>query len=136
MGFTDDVQIGLARKLSETDFGNDFLRLGFNSSSHEARDRTPGRKIESAVPGVRAICRAEGGRKTYESAIPLRFLKHVKAGSGTRLVMDVSFPVPESDPPPNETPDPAANSFSYRVRYGNDSLVPVYFVELNLERQR
>ncbi len=136
IGFSDEVQIGLARRLSGTDFGGDQLRLGFHSDSREVRDRTPGHKTESKIPGARIFSRAEGLRKTYEVAIPLRLLKGVNATPGNRVVMDISFPVPDSRPESTEPANPRANSFAYRIRYGSDSLVPVYFVELNLERRR
>ena len=49
-GFSDEVQIGMAERLSDTDFGGDILRLGFNSDSSEARDRTPGHKPQTKHP--------------------------------------------------------------------------------------
>jgi hypothetical protein len=136
VGFADELQIGMARPSSETDFGGDLLRLGFNSDSSEPRDRTPGHKTE-AVLGARSACSTTGGQKCYEIAVPLRLLRNLKVGPGSRLVLDLSFLA--SDDVESEAqapPDPTANSFAYRVRYGSDSLVPVYFVELNLERPR
>jgi len=135
-GFSDEVQIGMARRLGNSDFGGDFLRLGFNSDAPVARDRTPGRKAEAAIPGAKSVCRSDDRRTTYEIGLPLRLLKVPKAGESRRLVLDLSFPVPEPGAATQETPEPAVNSFSYRVRYGSDSLVPVYFVELNLERKQ
>jgi hypothetical protein len=135
-GFSDEVQIGMARRLSDTDFGRDLLRLGFNSDTPEPRDRTPGRKAETVVSGAKSVCRTEGLRTTYEIALPLRLLKSLKAGEDSRLVLDLSFPAPEGEAETKEPPEPSVNTFSYRIRYGNDSLVPVYFVELNLERKR
>ena len=135
-GFSDEVQIGMARRLSDTDFGGDLVRLGFNSDSLEANDRTPGRKVEAAVPGTRSVGRTEGLRTTYEIAVPQRLLKSLKAGEGGRLILDLSFPAPEDTAGTTEPPEPNVNTFSYRVRYGSDSLVPIYFVELNLERKR
>jgi len=134
-GFSDEIQIGFARPSSETEFGNDFLRLGLNSDAPGACNRTPGRKAEAVLPGVKIACRTEARRKTYEVSVPLRLLRHPKTGPGRRLILDLSFPVPEREVEAPPLPEPAPNSYSYRVRYGNDSLVPVYFVELNLERR-
>jgi len=136
LGFRDDLQVGLARRISDTDFGPDFLRLGFSCQSAEARNRTPGRKAEGMVPGVRSTCHTEGGRTSYEIAIPLRLLKHLKSGAESRLILDMSFPMPDGGTDAAEPQDPGANSFAYRVRYGHDSLIPVHFIELNLERKR
>lgn len=136
LGFSDEVQIGMARRLSDTDFSSDLLRLGFNSGTPEAVDRTPGPKTGAVLPGAKSVCRTEGQQTIYEITIPLRLLKNLKAGAGSRLVLDLSFPVPGSGTGTNEPPDPGVNTFSYRIRYGSDSLVPVHFVELNLERQR
>jgi len=135
-GFSDEVQIGMARRLSDTDFGGDLLRLGFNSDTQEARDTTPGHQREAAIPGAKSVCRTEDCRTTYEIALPLRLLKSLKAGEGSRLILDLSFPVPDSDSRSQEPAEPKVNTFNYRVRYGSDSLVPVYFVELNLENKR
>jgi hypothetical protein len=135
-GFSEELQVGMARRLSDTDFGGDLLRLGFNSDAREARDRTPGRKTGAATPAASFVCRTEGLRATYEIAIPLRLLKGLKTGPGSRLILDLSFPAPESKPAGKEPPEPDVNTISYRVRYGSDSLVPVYFVELSLERKR
>jgi Calcineurin-like phosphoesterase len=136
LGFKDDLQVGMARRLSDTDFGADFLRLGFSRAVREAMNRTPGRNTEGAIPGVKSACRSEGGRTSYEIAVPLRLLKHLKAGAESRLVLDLSFPAPDGGADLMEPPDPAVNTFAYRVRYGSDSLVPVHFIELNLERKR
>ncbi len=135
LGFRDDLQVGLARRLSDTDFGPDVLRLGFSSTKPGAWNRTAGRKAEAAVPGIESTCRAEGSRTSYAIAIPLRLLKHLKFGAESRLILDLSFPVPDAGVDAAEPPDPGANTFAYRVRYGNDSLIPVHFVELNLERK-
>jgi hypothetical protein len=135
-GFSDEVQFGMARRLSDNDFGGDLLRLGFNSDTPEARDRTPGRKPEAGVPGAKSACRTEDRRTTYEIAMPLRLLKSLKAGEGSRLVLDLAFATPEGGSEAKVPTEPNLNSFSYRIRYGSDSLVPVYFVELNLERKR
>ena len=135
LGFADDLQIGLARRLSDTDFGADLLRLGFSAATAEAQNRTAGRKFEGPVPGVRSTRRTEGARTSYEIAIPLRLLKHQKAGLENLLVLDLCFAVPDGGADATEPSDPTANTFAYRVRYGNDSLVPVHFIELNLERK-
>jgi hypothetical protein len=134
-GFSDEIQMGMARRLGDTDFGGDLLRLGFNSDAKEARDRTPGRKAEAAIPGAKSVCRTEELRTTYEIGMPLRLLKGLKAGEGSRLILDLSFPVPEQGAENKEPSEPSVNTFSYRIRYGSDSLVPVYFVELNLQRK-
>jgi hypothetical protein len=136
LGFSDELQIGLARQLTETDFGSDLLRLGFSRDKPGARDRTPGHKLETVLPGVRSACRTKDQRTSYEIAIPLRLLKGLKAGPGNRLILDLAFPVPEDAGQAKEPSEPSANTFSYRVRYGSDSLVPVHFVELNLERTK
>jgi calcineurin-like phosphoesterase family protein len=136
LGFSDELQIGLARALNGTDFSRDLLRLGFSRSTSEARDRTPGHKTETVVPGVRSVCRAKDQRTSYEIALPLRLLKSLKAGPGSRLILDLAFPVPDNAAQTKEPSEPGANTFSYRVRYGSDSLVPVHFVELNLERAK
>jgi hypothetical protein len=136
LGFRDDLQIGMARRLSDTDFGADFLRLGLSCATQEVGNRTAGRKAEGVVPGVRSTCRNQDGRTSYEIAIPLRLLKHPKAGAEGRLILDLSFPVPDGGVNAMEPLDPSANTFAYRVRYGNDSLVPVHFIELTLERKR
>ena len=117
----------MARRAGDADFGGDRLRLGFNSDTPEAWDRTPGRKTQAVAPGARSACHTEQGRKTYEIALPLHLLKDLKASEGSHLVMDLAFASPEDGSEPN------ANSFSYRIRYGSDSLVPVHFVELDLQ---
>ena len=133
VGFTDDLQIGLARRLSDTDFGPDFLRLGFEPEAPEVMNRTPGRKAEAPVPGVRSICQTNGGQSRYEISVPLRLLRHLKFGAESRLILDLSFPTPDGGPDAVEPLDPKVNTFAYRVRYGNDSLVPVHFIELTLQ---
>ena len=135
LGFKDDLQIGLAHQLSKTDFGADFLRLGFGGAAQQVWNRTAGRKTEGEVPGVKYVCRAQDGRTSYEVAVPLRLVKGVKAGAESGLILDLSFPVPDGGVDTPEPPDPGANTFAYRVRYGNDSLIPVHFVALTLERK-
>lgn len=135
LGFSDELQIGIARSISETEFGGDLLRLGLNSTSTEPWDRTPGHTRKVAVPGTRSVSSTRTGRNTYKVAIPLRLLKGLKPGPGKRMLVDVSFLVPEPATQA-QTPEPDVNSLSYRVRYGSDSMVPVYFVELDFEPKR
>jgi hypothetical protein len=136
LGFKDALQIGMARRLSNADFGADFLRLGFTDTTPQVLDRTPGRKKEGTVAGVKSIRRAKEGGTDYEIAVPLRLVKGTKAGVEGRLILDLSFPVPDAGVDAPEPLDPTANTFAYRVRYGNDSLIPVHFIELTLERKR
>ena len=133
-GFADEVQIGMSRSVSDTDFGSDLLRIGLNSDRAEASDRTPGTKPGTMLTGTKTTRLSDHGQTTYETAIPLRLLKKLKVGFNNRLILDLSFPVPDDRTPTHEPAAPNANTMSYRIRYGSDSLVPVYFVELNLER--
>jgi hypothetical protein len=135
LGFSDELQIGIARSVGETDFGRDLLRLGFDSTSKEAGDRTPGHTRRVGMPGTKSVTSRRDGQNIYQIAIPLRLLKGLKLVPGKRVLVDVSFLVPESAAKA-QTPEPNVNSLSYRVRYGSDSLVPVYFVELHLEPKR
>lgn len=135
LGFSDDLQIGVSRSLGETEFGPDLRRLGFNAAEQPA-DRTPGQKPAAAIGGTKCVVRAVDGQTCYEIAIPWRLLDHFKPRPGNRLMLDLSFLVPEPASDPTEAIEPVPNSFSYRVRYGNDSLVPVHFVELKLEANR
>jgi hypothetical protein len=136
LGSKDDLQIGMAWRLGETDFGADFLRLGLNCATQEVRNRTPARKADAPVAGVNNVCRVQDGRTSYEIAVPLRLLKGLKAGAERHLILDLSFPVPDDGAEGVEPRDPGINTFAYRVRYGYDSLAPVYFIELNLERRQ
>lgn len=136
MGFSDEVQIGIARRANDTDFTGDFLRLGLDSDLREVRNRTPGRKGEAVLPGARLVCSTPGPFKCYEVAVPLRLLRPSKGGSGSHLILDLSFPVADGGPETSEPAEPAANTFSYRIRYGSDSLVPVHFVELDFGPKR
>jgi hypothetical protein len=129
----DDLQIGLARRLDGTGFSGDFLRLGFGGEMRGARNASPGRNAEATVPGVRSASRDEGDRTNYEIAIPLRLLKHVRPGAEGGLVLNLSFRAPDGTG--TEPTQPQPNTFAYRVRYGGDALLPVYFVELNLEKK-
>jgi hypothetical protein len=60
----------------------------------------------------------------------------LKAGEGGRFILDLSFPAPEDTVEATEPSEPNANTFSQRISYGSDSLVPIYFVQLNFERKR
>ncbi len=131
--FPDMLQIGMARGQSPTDFGGDLLRLGFDFGSQTLLNRTSGLRTPTAVPGARSAFRVAGGRAVYEFSLPLRLLKGMHAGPGHTVVADVSFPITENDIEVDS--EPPANTFSYRVRFGNDSLVPVYFVELSFENK-
>jgi hypothetical protein len=133
--FRDDLQIGIAGRLGETEFGSDLVRLGFacGERAAEVKDRTPGSDAAGMVPGVKCVCRTEGERTTYEIRIPLRLLRGLRTGAGRPLILNLSFPVPDGETVEPAEPEP--NSLSYQVRYGGDSLVPVHFVELFLERK-
>jgi hypothetical protein len=133
LGFRDDLQVGMAVRQGQKEFGADFLRLGLSDAVSSAWNRTAGQRGDAVVSSVKSACRVRDGRKTYEVGVPLRLLKGLKAGSETRLVLDVSFQVPDSGASAADPSDPSVNTMAYRVRYGNDSLVPVYFVELTLE---
>jgi hypothetical protein len=135
-GFSDKLQIGLARPVDASSFGGDLLRLGFDSDRSEAKDRTPGHKAEAVIRGTKSVWRTEGIRTTHEICLPAHLVDGGKVGEGGRVMLDLSFPVSEREGQTSERPEPAVNTFSYRVRYGGDSLVPVYFVELSLERKR
>jgi hypothetical protein len=136
LGFQDDLQVGLARQLGKTDFGADVLRLGLSGKAAEAQNRTAGRKSDGPMPGVRSVSRVEGGRTSYEISIPFRLLTRPRAGMENRLILDLCFQVPDNGPDAEEPSEPGANTFAYRVRYGNDSLVPVHFIELNLQKRQ
>jgi len=63
----------------------------------------------------------------------LRLLRSSRSVAGNRFVLDLSYPPGEEKPEIDTDPDPPRNTLSYRIRYGSDSLVPVYFVELSLD---
>ena len=136
LGFSDEVQIGMARRLNDAEFSSDLLRMGWNADLKQAMDRTPGMKIGAILNGTTSACRTEGQQTTYELAIPLRLLKKLNFEAGSRLILDLSFPVPEDASEAKAVATPPVNTFSFRVLYGSDSLAPVYFVELNLEKKR
>jgi hypothetical protein len=133
LGFSDGLQIGVARQLSANNFGPDQLRFGFKTESSSVWDRTAGHKAAASIPGVKSLSRKGDGRTTHEIGLPLRLLKDLKASTGSQLMINISFPMPETTSATNEAEEPGANTFSYRVRYGSDSLVPVYFVKLQLQ---
>ncbi|HEY5910399.1 MAG TPA: metallophosphoesterase [Verrucomicrobiae bacterium] len=135
-GFSDELQLGIAPRLNESAFGGDFLRLGFNYGGSEAKNETPDHKRLVTVPGVRSFSRREGARTTFEISIPLRLLRPLRPGTDSGVVINLSFPVPESESTGTGTPEPQVNSFSYGVRYGTDSLLPVHFIELTLGKRR
>ena len=136
LGFRDDLQIGMAHRVSNTDFGPAFLRLGCSSGAREAWNRTASRKTDGVVADVKCFSRAQGGRTCYEIAVPLRLLQGLKPDAMDHLILDLSFPLPAGGVNTSEPADPDPNTFAYRVRYGNDALVPVHFVELTLQRKR
>ncbi len=135
--FPDDLQVGVAGRLSNTDFGRDVVRLGFSGtgSATGVRDRTPGRRSGTPVPGVRSVGRIDGDRASYEIAIPYRWLRPLKTSAGSHLVVNLSYPLPEAETDAPEPADPKLNSFFYQVRYGGGALVPVHFVEVVLEKK-
>lgn len=133
----DDLLIGIAGRENESEFGRDLIRLGFSrtGAGTEVCDRTPGQKPNSRVPGVRAASRLAAGRVTFETAIPLRLLAPLRSSGRSRLVLSLSAPVPEGVSDAGESEGFARNTFAYQVRYGGDSLVPLYFVDLVLDRR-
>ena len=136
LGFTDDVQIGISRPVSETDFGADLLRLGFNATANEVKDRTPAHKPGTAFRGAKCVTGQVDGQNCYEIAVPWHLIENFKPRPGSRIMLDLSFLAPESESGVGDNSEPAPNTLSYRVRYGNDSLVPVHFLELELESDR
>lgn len=119
VGFSDELQIGFARALGESEFGGDQLRLGFNADTPEAKDRTPGRKVESLVSGTGCVCHSEGERTAFEIQLSLNLIKGVKPGEGGRLVLDLSFLLPEQEAEDSGKAEPNVNTFAYSVRYGD-----------------
>ena len=135
--FPDDLVLGLAVRANESEFGRDLIRLGFtrSGSTTEVRDRTPGQKPETRVPLVKAASRLVGGRITFEAAIPLKLLGPLKSPGQTHFVMSLSAPVADATTTSGAAEEFAPNTFAYQVRYGGDSLIPLHFVELVLERK-
>ncbi len=134
--FPDDLQLGFARRLTETSFSGDFLRLGLSCGVSAARNRTPGSSSSAMVPGIRSVCRQEGTTSYYEVIVPLRFLKHRAAGIPNQWVLNLAFLAPEKETDSQLPSEPSLNSFAYEVRYGADALVPLHFLELQLEPKR
>jgi len=134
--FRDDLQVGIAERLTATEFGPDRIRLGFVRAGlpGEARDRTPGHKPGDVLPGVRGACRTDKDQTTYEIAVPAVLLERVKAREGGWLVLNLSYFVPEAESAGPATAEARPNSFSYQVRFGGgNALSPVHFIELFLE---
>ncbi len=131
--FPDGLQIGLARRLGAADFTTDFLRLGLSAGRQGAANRTPGHKLDRAVPGIQVAYAGGAENTTYEIGIPLRLLKPMRPGREGGLIVNLSFPVSEMEASGAETLEPAPNTFEYQIRYGSDELMPVYFVELEWE---
>jgi len=136
LGFSDEVQVGMARRLNDIDFGGDRLRLGFNPDSREVKNRTPGPEAGAVLAGATCAHRTEGQLTSYEIVIPLRLIKNLGAGTGGRLILDLSFPAPESGTGSGDSANPGVNTLFFRIRYGSDLLAPVYFIGLNFERTR
>lgn len=132
LGFSDDLQIGISRPVGAAEFGPDLLRLGFSAGEAEAKDRTPGHKSGAAIRATKCANRLVNGQTCYEISIPWHLIEHSKPRPINRLLLDLSFLAPEPESDLNERREPVPNTLSYRVRYGNDSLVPVHFLELNL----
>ena len=133
--FSDQLQLGFAARSGETGFGGETLRLGLKSSGAgvEVGDRTPGHRPGAALPGVKAASRTADGRTVFEVLIPKKLLPSLSGAAKGRLVLSVSFPVPEQGE--GEPMAPKPGTFAYQIRYGGDALVPVHFVELVLGKQ-
>jgi len=130
--FPDQLQIGFAARSADTGFGGETLRLGIQvkSAGVEISDRTPGHRLGAALPGVGAASHLADGRMVFEVAIPKKLAPPLSGAAKGRLVLSISFPVPE--PGEAEPREPKPGSFAYQVRYGGDALVPVHLVELVL----
>jgi hypothetical protein len=135
----DDLLIGIAGRLNETDFGGDKLRLGISQEEGGTvvRDRTPGHAPGAVLRGLQAVGRLVDGRYCFELSIPRALLSRGRGSMEDRLVLSLSFPgaMPRTaatiDPP-----DGDRSSFSYQVRFGGEALVPIFFVDLRLESAR
>jgi hypothetical protein len=55
---------------------------------------------------------------------------------GGRFILDLSFLSLEATLTTGTHLEPTGNTFSYRIHYGSDSLVPIDFVELVLARKQ
>ncbi len=134
--FRDDLQIGISERLTDTEFGPERLRLGFLRAGRavEVKDRTPGRTTGDVLPGVRGACREDKDVTTYEIAIPTVLLKPVKAQERGRLVINLSYFLPDGGPRSSAMAEPRPNSFAYQVQFGGSSdLSPVHYIEMFLE---
>ena len=136
----DDLLIGLAVRLNDTDFAGDKLRLGLTQEGLNTvvRDRTPGHSPGTVVKEFKAVGRRQDDRIIFEAAIPRSLISRVRGAVEDRLVLSLSFP---SAAAPAEQIAPEArgsdrNSFAYQVRFGGDALIPIYFVELQFESNR
>src|SRR5207249_2088041 len=130
--FRDLLQLGFAARVGDTGFGGETLRIGLvtNGAGVEVGDRTPGHGFGKGLSGVKAASRTAGRRRTFELSLPKTLLPRNRDAAEKRLVMSISFPVPERGDAEPEEPGPG--SFSYQVRNGGDAFVPVNFVELIL----
>jgi hypothetical protein len=134
--FNDELQVGIGERLNDTEFGPDAIRLGFGRAGHtvEVKDRTPGRKAGDTLPGVRSACREDKDVTTYEIAVPIGLLKHVKARERGRLVINLSYLLPDGGVGGPGMAEPRPNSFAYQVQFGGgNDLSPVHYIELFLE---
>jgi hypothetical protein len=134
--FRDDLQVGISERLTDTEFGPDRIRLGFMRAGNttEVKDRTPGHKAEDVPAGVRGACRDDKDLTTYEIAVPTVLLKQVKAKERGRLVINLSFFLPDGGSGGSAMAAPRPNSFAYQVQFGGgNDLSPVHYIELILE---
>jgi hypothetical protein len=134
--FRDDLQIGISERLTDTEFGPERLRLGFLRAGRavEVKDRTPGRATGDVLPGVRGAFREDKDVTTYEIAIPTILLKQVKAKERGRLVINLSYFLPDGGPVGSAMAESKPNSFAYQVQFGgSNDLSPVHYIELFLE---
>jgi hypothetical protein len=137
--FRDELQVGFGERLTDTEFGPDRLRLGFLRAGQtlETMDRTPGRSAGDAIPGVRGAFRTDGELTTYEIAVPDALLRRVEAGRNGRLVVNLSYFLPDSGPGGAASVHPRPNSFAYQVQFGGgDDLSPAHYLEVVLERPK
>jgi hypothetical protein len=134
--FRDDLQVGFSERLSDTEFGPDRLRIGFLRAGQkiEVKDRTPGRTVGDALPGVRGACREEKDLTIYEIAIPTVLLERMKAGKSGRLVLNLSYFLPDGGSGGSAAAEPRPNSFAYQVQFGGgNDLSPAHYIELFLK---
>jgi len=136
--FPDDLVVGIAGRLNQTEFSRDLLRVGFTQQGRatQVRDRTPGQRPETPMPGVRAASHVEGNRRAFELVVPHKLLAGIRSAGKNHLVVSVSAPVEPIAAALGENGAPPRNSFAYQVRYGGDTLIPVYFIDVLLEPRR